>query len=117
MAELADGRGLSRTIDTDDHDHRRRCGQIQLHIIPHHITNDLLDQPHDLLRIGHTALLDKLSQTLADLHRGLHTHVTHDHGFLKLLEQILIDLRERIQNALHVVHHRVTGLLQTLLDF
>ena len=117
MAQLADGGGFAGAIDPDHQNDGGRGRQIQCHILSHHFGNDLLDQLHDLSRIRHAPLLDPLAQLFTNLHRGFHPHVAHDHGFLQLFKQILIDLGKGIDHPLHTADHGFLGFPQSLFDF
>ena len=76
-----------------------------------------MEQSHYLIRVGNSALLYFFAQSLAYLNRGLNSDIAHYHGFLKFLEQFLVDFRERVENSLDTAYKRVLGLFQTACNF
>ena len=88
-----------------------------------HLGDDLLEQAHDRVRVGHAALLDAGAQRIADVLRRVHANVRHDEqfghnqGFLQLLEQLLVDFREGVQHRMDLAADVFAGLFEPRLDF
>ena len=82
-----------------------------------HLGDDLLEQAHDRVRVGHAALLDAGAQRIADVLRRVHANVRHDEQFLQLLEQLLVDFREGVQHRMDLAADVFAGLFEPRLDF
>ena len=116
MTHLADRCRLAGAVDADHKDHGGLCRKIQSLVLAHHFCGDLLDQPHDIIRIGDAALLDAVTQLVADLDRRVSAHIAHDHRFLKLLKELLVDFRKRSEHPAQPAHQAVACLFQTVTD-
>ena len=114
MAQLADGGSLSGTVDADDNHNGGLGGILQRLILAQHLGDDLLNHAHNQAWIGHATLFHPFPQRLADLHGGLRSEVAHDHGLFQLIEQVVVDLGERVDHLLHPSNHGILGFPQTV---
>ena len=110
IGKLADGGGLSHTVDADHQNDGRTGGNIQFLSALKHLGDDFLEQAVDLLRVGDAALSDAVPQLTADLVRGGHTDIAHDEQLLELLKQLLVNCLERIEHGVDLTHDRLSGL-------
>ena len=85
-------------------------------VLPEHIRHDLLQKPLDLSRIGDAGLLDLPPQLVADVLGGNGPHIGHDKDFFQFLQKVLVDLREGVDDPLHLTHHGVFCLFEPFLD-
>ena len=76
---LADGGGLTHTVNTDDQDYRGGGAEVQLRIAHiQHIHQDLLKSFLGLFRGLQMLLADTLTQGIGCLHGGIHTQIRQD---------------------------------------
>ena len=114
VAKLADRGRLSGTVDTNYHDNGRLGGIFQCLVLTQHLTDDLLNHAHDLLRILNTPFLDAFPQGFTDLYRSFRSQIAGNHGFFQLIKQVVVDLGKAAQHLLHTGNHCVLGLSQAV---
>ncbi len=114
--QLPDGGGLPGAVHADDKDDGRAGGELHGLVLPEHIRYDLLQKPLDLSRIGDAGLLDLPPQLVADVLGGNGPHIGHDKDFFQFLQKVLVDLREGVDDPLHLTHHGVFCLFEPFPD-
>ena len=119
--ELADGGGLARTVDTYGQQHRRalscHTGSIIFLTSSKNSRNLLLQERLQILRRIDFLLLDALPDSRHQLIGGLYSHISHDEGFLQLIQQVIIYISIADNQLLYLISEVFTGLIKALFQF
>ena len=90
--QLADGGGLSYSVDTDEEDHGGFGVQLQA-LVAHgeHLLKDPAQTGADALLILDLLALDPAFELLHRLERGIHPHIGQNEGLLQLVIKIIVN--------------------------
>ena len=118
IGELADGGCLAYTVDPNDHDDvRMRLGR-ECEALPigrailckecrHFVTQDAFELARaDIFVPSHT-----LFDTLDDLERRVHAHITRHEYILQVVKDCIVDLALASYGTSQLVYHRGLALL------
>ena len=117
--ELADGRRLAGAVDADDEQHRRAVFRDARLVLARRedFDNLLLQERLEVFRCVDFLFLDALAHGCHELIRRLDADVGHDERFLKLIEQVVIDIGIADDDFLNLVRQVLAGLVEALLQF
>ena len=118
-SQLADGRGLTGTIYTDNQMHRRavfrRAGGILTSIKD--FGDFLFQKGLQIFRTVDFLFLNALAHSRHELFRGLHAHIGHNQRFFEFIEELIINIGIADNQLFNLIGQVFAGLVQTLFQF
>ena len=117
LGNLADGGGLSHTIDTNHQNHTGQGFQFQLRVTHiEHIHQNAAQLLSRFIRLADVLGRYRLAQTVCCLGGGFRAQVSHNQAFFQLIIEIIVQFGDR-KYVIPGFGDGLFGLCKTLFDF